>query len=139
MDRPLLILAIVLCFFALFQVILCILFLAQLALLAKKTKELAEVVKKEVSPVTHSLDRLIGDVRDISENAKFQLRRSDQTLEYVHKGLLQATDGVVKSVSVLSTRVLPAVNTTYATAYGIYKGLRFFLDRQQRKGRSFGS
>jgi uncharacterized protein YoxC len=138
MERALLILTIALCFFALFQVVLCILFLAQLAILAKKTKELAEVVKKEVSPVAHSLDRLIGDVRDISENAKFQLRRSDQTLEYVHKGLLQATDGVVKSVSVLSTRVLPAVNTTYATAYGIYKGLRFFFDRQ-RKGRSFGS
>jgi len=83
------------------------LFLVQLTLLSKKMKELAEVVKKEVSPVAHSLDRLIGDVRDISENAKFQLRRSDQTLEYVHKGLLQATDGVVKSVSVLSTRVLP--------------------------------
>jgi uncharacterized protein YoxC len=134
MDRALLVFTVVLCFFALLQVVLCIFFLVQLTLLSKKMIELAEVVKKEVSPVAHSLDRLIGDVRDISENAKFQLRRSDQTLEYVHKGLLQATDGVVKSVSVLSTRVLPAVNTTYATAYGIYKGLRFFLDRQ-RKGR----
>jgi len=138
MDRALLVLAVVLCFFALFQVVLCIFFLVPANPSCKKTKELTEVVKKEVSPVAHSLDRLIGDVRDISENAKFQLRRSDQTLEYVHKGLLQATDGVVKSVSVLSTRVLPAVNTTYATAYGIYKGLRFFLDRQ-RKGRSLGS
>lgn len=138
MERALLVLAIALCLFAFFQVVLCIFFLAQLAFLTKKTKELAEVVKKEVSPVAHSLDRLIEDVRDISENAKFQLRRSDQTLEYVHKGLLQATDGVVKSVSVLSSRVLPAVNTTYATAYGIYKGLRFLLDRQG-KSRSFGS
>jgi uncharacterized protein YoxC len=138
MERALLVLAIALCLFAFFQAVLCIFFLAQLALLTKKTKELAEVVKKEVSPVAHSLDRLIEDVRDISENAKFQLRRSDQTLEYVHKGLLQATDGVVKSVSVLSSRVLTAVNTTYATAYGIYKGLRFLLDRQG-KSRSFRS
>lgn len=138
MERALFVLTIALFSFALLQVIFCVLFLFQLVVLAKRTKELAEVIKKEVSPVAHSLDRLIGDVRDISENAKFQLRRSDQTLEYVHKGLLQATDGVVKSVSVLSTRVLPAVNTTYATAFGIYKGLRFFFGRKG-KGRSVNS
>lgn len=130
MERALFVLTIALFSFALLQVVFCVLFLFQLVVLAKRTKELAEVIKKEVSPVAHSLDRLIEDVRDISENAKFQLRRSDQTLEYVHKGLLQATDGVVKSVSVLSTRVLPAVNTTYATAFGIYKGLRFFFGRK---------
>lgn len=127
-----LIFSIVLSVFAVFQVLLGILFLAQMAFLAKKTKELSELIKKEVGPVTRSLERVLEDVKDIAENAKYQIRRSDQTLEYVHKGLIKATDGITKSASILTTRVIPGLNTTYATAYGVYKGLNFLL-RSKKK------
>jgi predicted PurR-regulated permease PerM len=133
MERTLLIFSVILCVFAIFQVVLGIVFLVQMVFLTKKIKELTEGVKKEIGPVKRSLERLLDDGRDIAENAKYQIRKGDQTLDYVQKGLINATDGITKSLSILTTRIIPGLNTTYATAYGVYKGLNLLLGGRKKK------
>jgi len=132
MDRSLYMISIALLVLVIFLVVVGILFLIQVSMISKRLKYLSEVLGHEFDPIVKSLGRLLEDGQDISETAKYQLRRTDQTFEYVNRGLVNITDVLVSSVSALNQKVLPAINTTYATAYGIYRGLGYFLKSKSK-------